>query len=433
MAMERRARTIPQPPGGRRWGVDGRRRRLLTTGAAVAIGALVGRASPARAGPLGCGTPPREPPPFAPPDPAVPWSASPGPTAVELARVGDAYRYQVAGRAETIRGMGYNPPPTGLGPEPWRPRPARDFALMAAAGVNTVIGWSPAVQDGRALDLAEEAGLGVALPFDVDFTADVADAATRRAFADAVLGWVSQYREHPAVRMWAVGNEVLQRAVPPAWCDAAPSASQAAWAGAWASLLVEVADLIHARDPHHPVLYREAEDAYAPWLARALAGRPADRRWLIYGVNAYTPRLAEILDDWPKRGIPTSLVVSEYAPLDAPRGARAGRFREIWGAIRARPGYVIGGAAYVWSTDGPEAVDRAFGLVDERGEPVDDALDAIAALYHEEAQLGTLIQPGSPNHASWTARHAAATAPGGSARAGRAGIDGRPGVGPVLS
>ena len=184
-----------------------------------------------------------------------------------------------------------------------------------------------------------------------------------------MLAWVEQYRPHPAVRMWAVGNEVLQRSVPPAWCGTAPSASQSAWADAWSSLLVEVADLIHARDPDHPVLYREAEDSYAPWLARALAANPADRPWLVYGVNAYTPRLAEILDGWPERGIPTSLLVSEYAPLNAPHGERADQFREIWGVIQARSSFVLGGAVYVWSTDGPEEVDRAFGLVDAERHP----------------------------------------------------------------
>jgi hypothetical protein len=263
---------------------------------------------------------------------------------------------------------------------------------MAAAGVNTLIGWNPATVDGLTLDVAQQVGLGVALPFDVDFTLDVKDTGVRRAFTSAVLAWVGQYRLHPALRMWAVGNEVLQRSVPPSWCGTAPSESQSAWADAWSTLLVEIADLIHARDPQHPVLYREAEDSYAPWLARALAASPGDRPWLVYGVNAYTPRLPEILDGWPDRLIPTSLLVSEYAPLNASRGERADRFRELWGAIRARPSFVLGGAVYVWSTDGPEEVDRAFGLVDANGEPVDDALDAISALYHADARSGSTGQ-----------------------------------------
>jgi beta-galactosidase/beta-glucuronidase len=291
--------------------------------------------------------------------------------------------------------MGYNPPETSPSPDARRTRLERDLGLMAVSGVNTLIGWNPVAIDALTLDVAHQVGLGVALPFDVDFTLDVRDASVRRAFSRTVLAWVEQYRLHPAVRFWAVGNEVLQRSVPPAWCGTAPSPSQAAWADAWSSLLVEVADAIHALDRHHPVLYREAEDSYAPWLARALAANPADRPWLVYGVNAYTPRLAEILDSWPERGIPTPLLVSEFAPLNAPHGERADRFREIWGVIQARSSFVLGGAVYVWSTDGPEEVDRAFGLVDASGTPVDDALDTISTLYHADARSGPTLRHGS--------------------------------------
>lgn len=401
-----------------------RRRLLLTTGAAVAVAAVLGRAGTGLAAPLACGVPPREPLPFAPPDPSVGWSATPGPTVTTLTRYADTYRYEVNGFPEAVRGMGYNPPETHLSPAARQPRLERDLGLMAAAGVNTLIGWNPTTIDGLALDIAQQVGLGVALPFDVDFTLDVRDSGVRRAFIAAVLGWVEQYRLHPAVRMWAVGNEVLQRSVPPSWCGSAPSASQSAWADAWSTLLVETADLIHARDPYHPVLYREAEDSYAPWLARALDANPADRPWLVYGVNAYTPRLTEILDGWPARGIPTSLLVSEYAPMNVPHGERADHFREHWGAIRARPTFVLGGAVYVWSTDGPEEVDRTFGLVDANGDPVDDALDTISTLYHADAQSGSILKNGSQVHDLWTAQRDVATDSGGRPRTGRNRDDG---------
>jgi hypothetical protein len=395
-----------------------RRRLLLAAGATLALTATLGRVGTGAAAPRGCGVPPREPLPFAPPDPNGSWAATPAPTPTTIAQTGSTYQYRVDGDVQAIRGMGYNPPDTYPGPAARRTRLERDLGLMAAAGVNTLIGWNPAAVDGLTLDVAQQAGLGVALPFDVDFTLDVRDAGVRRAFIAAVLGWVEQYRFHPAVRMWAIGNEVLQRSVPPTWCGTGPSESQAAWADAWSTLLLETADLIHARDPSHPVLYREAEDSYAPWLARALAASPADRPWLLYGVNAYTPRLAEILDGWPERGIPTALLVSEYAPLNAPHGERADHFRELWGAIRARATYVLGGAVYVWSTDGPEEVDRAFGLVDADGTPVDDALETIATLYHADARASTILDSGSQVHDVRTARRNVAATPGNDPRAG---------------
>jgi hypothetical protein len=398
-------------------------------------------ADTAVASPLACGVPPREPLPFPLPDPATSWTAPPGPvpTSVELTAAG--FEYRVNGRPTFIQGMGYNPPVGNLPLDARRQRLDIDLPLMAAAGVNTVIGWNPAVFDGSLLDAAHRSGLGVALPFDVDFTLDVRDSATRQSFTSTILRWVDQYRAHPAVRFWAVGNEVLQRSVPPAWCSTAPSETQGAWADAWSTLLLDVADRIHERDPDHPVLYREAEDSYAPWLARALAARPAPRPWLVYGVNAYTPRLVEIIDGWPDRLIPTSLLVSEFAPLNGARGERADAFREIWGSIRTRAAQVLGGAVYVWSTDGPEEVDRAFGLVDANGEPVDDALETIAGLYHESAGMTHVVgastayldQNGAEFDAMSSGRRAVATASGNDARAHGGGANRRAGVGAVLS
>lgn len=370
------------------------RRRFLSltasAAATTAMGLTWGSASaPASAAhaaaPAACSVPPREPLPFAAPDPQTVWSAPSGALATQIRGTDARYRYSVGGQPEIIRGMGYNPRLDGLSPDDRRVRLAQDMLLMATANVNTLIGWNPAVLDGLALDVAWQAGLGVALPFDVDFTADVRSPSVRAEFLAAIQVWVQQYQQHPALRMWAVGNEVLQRAVPPSWCSTPPTAEQASWADTWSGLLVEAADLIHMLDPQHPVLYREAEDAYSPWLARALGERPADRPWLVYGVNAYTSRLPEILASWLDRGIPTSLLVSEYAPLNAPRGGRASGLREQWAAIRVYGDYVLGGAVYVWSTDGPEAVDQQFGLVDASGRPVDNALETVAELYRADA------------------------------------------------
>jgi hypothetical protein len=75
--------------------------------------------------------------------------------------------------------------------------------------------------------------------------------------------------------------------------------------------------------------------------------------------------------------------VSEFALLGAERGHRADAFADLWSTIRAHSDYVIGGAVYVWYAEGPEEVDREFGLVDGHGRAVDDALDALGRLYRE--------------------------------------------------
>jgi hypothetical protein len=56
----------------------------------------------------------------------------------------------------------------------------------------------------------------------------------------------------------------------------------------------------------------------------------------------------------------------------------------MWQSIRKHPGWVLGGAVYAWTRNGPEGVDRNFGLTDD-GTPVDGrSLDMLAELFHQE-------------------------------------------------
>jgi hypothetical protein len=96
------------------------------------------------------------------------------------------------------------------------------------------------------------------------------------------------------------------------------------------------------------------------------------------------------------------------SPSDRPEG-----FRSMWKMVRGANGWVLGGAAYAWTTDGPEEVDRVFGLVDANSQPVDGAFTMIGSLYRGVARQAEpeRVQPG-PAHDDrvWTfARQAIAT------------------------
>ena len=56
-------------------------------------------------------------------------------------------------------------------------------------------------------------------------------------------------------------------------------------------------------------------------------------------------------------------------------------FQHQWAQITTRPGVVLGGLAYTWATNGPEDLDRVFGLVDPSGTPTDGALAAVSDAY----------------------------------------------------
>jgi beta-galactosidase/beta-glucuronidase len=245
-----------------------------------------------------------------------------------------------------------------------------------------VLGWDPAEFDDVLLDAAQRHGIGVVLPFDLDPQADYTDPAVRQQLHDEVLAWVAQYRSHPALRMWGLGNEVLHKIVHPAWVGPQDPQHERN-AEAFSDWLIQTADAVHMVDPDHPVTYRSAEDAFVPWVVAALQRRGGGPRpWFVWGTNCYQDYLSKIVDNWPDSDLPAALWVSEFAPGGMAVPDRPDGFQTMWGYIRGHPDYVLGGAVYAWTRNGPEGVDRNFGLTDD-GEPVDGrSLDMLASLFH---------------------------------------------------
>jgi len=325
-----------------------------------------------------------------PASPAVPPTTSP--STVAVTGEGYQYAYAVNGEPQQIRGLGYNVQYRDLPPDERARRLDRDFELIRRAGANTIFGWDPREFDATLLDIAHRHGLGVAPPFELNPDADYTDPAVRAQIEADVLAWVERYRAHPALRMWAVGNEVLHKLVYPSWM---PVRSDPEWenrARAFARFYATLLDRIRDVDPTHPVVYRDAEDAYVRWMRDELAREPR-RPWFVYGINSYTPRLAEILSGWPDRGFDVPLLVSEFAPGGMSPSDRPQGFRAMWGMVRAADAYVLGGSVYAWTTDGPEEVDRVFGLTGDDGRPVDGALATVAAMFRGSERMGFRVPP----------------------------------------
>jgi hypothetical protein len=82
--------------------------------------------------------------------------------------------------------------------------------------------------------------------------------------------------------------------------------------------------------------------------------------------------------------MPVALWVSEFAPGTMAVPDRPDGFVKMWGYVRRHPDYVLGGAVYAWTRNGPEGVDRNFGLTDD-GTSVDGkSLDILSSLFHAE-------------------------------------------------
>ena len=303
-----------------------------------------------------------------------------GPSHVEIVGSHFDYQYLVNGQPDVIRGMGLNTQyASQLSPADRRARLDANFTALRALGINTVLGWDPNEFDAVLLDRAQAHDLGVVLPFDLDPSTDFTDPAVRAELTSAVLDWVARYRDAPALRMWGLGNEVLHKIVHPAWVG--PQDPLRLSARAFVDWLIETADAVHAADPDHPVTYRSAEDAFVSWVADALRRRGGPRPWFVWGTNCYQDHLADIVDAWPGAGIDGPLWVSEFAPGGLAVPDRPDGFRAMWGYVRRHPEWVLGGAVYAWTRNGPEGVDRNFGLTDD-GTPVDGrSLDALAELF----------------------------------------------------
>jgi hypothetical protein len=297
----------------------------------------------------------------------LPASAAPG-SIVTVSAGPSGYLYTVDGRPEPIRGMGYNAMLADRSDDERAAHLSRDFALMKRVGINTVLGWDMRTFDGVMLDVAAASGLGVIMHFELGKGWDYADPALQEQLLREIGDWVVAYRDHPAVRMWGVGNEVLLT-------------TSDDECRAFARFFARVFQLVRGLDPNHPVTYREAEDVRVPFFREAFAEAQIPLDGFVFGMNFYTPRVEEVLADWPAHQFDVPVFVSEFAPAGWSPSERARGFQDMWARVLAYERFALGAAPYVWSTEGPEAVDRIFGLTDEQGRPVDETLAELQRLY----------------------------------------------------
>jgi hypothetical protein len=306
------------------------------------------------------------------------WQANDPYSTVGVPRSGDA-----SNDVETIRGVGYNPWYAGLSPEQRSALYNRDFSDMHQHGINTIEGWFENQFDSVTLDAAAQNGIGVLMPFELNQDWDYSNPNVQASILAHVSDYVEEYKDYPAVRMWAPGNENLHRILYAHMVSQLNDPASRARAAAFAAFLPTLVDRIHTLDPDHAVVYRDAEDLYLPWIINGFnqAGG-GDRPWLVYGANVYSPaRLQDIIARWPSQWQGRQLLISEFAPggmspTDRPRG-----FQQEWQIINSRPDVVLGGLAYTWATNGPEDLDRVFGLVDPNGVPTDESLNALSVAY----------------------------------------------------
>ena len=218
-----------------------------------------------------------------------------------------------------------------------------DLASLARHGANSVRNW--AVDDGSFLDRAQELGLTVALCLDVERERhgfDYDDAAAVEEQFERLRTQVLAHRNHPALLVWIIGNELNHDYRNPAVYDA----------------VNDISKMIHELDGNHPTTTTTAGIDVS--LARVIGERAPDLDFLsvqVYGGLFDLPdALAEIRLDKP-------LMVTEWgtvghwevpetawgAPIEPMSTEKARRYREGYERVLApMAGRLIGNYAFLW-------------------------------------------------------------------------------------
>lgn len=129
----------------------------------------------------------------------------------------------VEGVPFTVKGVGYAPTPIGESPDDppygdyftqeYRAIWERDLPLLREMGANTIRiwGWKHDADHSAFLDAAYNDGdqpIYVICGYWIDKTARIWDPAVRQILVAEFVEMVQMHKDHPAVLMWAIGNEL---------------------------------------------------------------------------------------------------------------------------------------------------------------------------------------------------------------------------------
>ncbi len=235
---------------------------------------------------------------------------------------------------------------------------------LAAAGANAVRTWD-AEGIGPMLDRAHELGLAVAVGIWLEHERhgfDMDDPGQRQAQLDRVRTLVMEHKDHPAVLLWGVGNEVELEA----------DMDQAF------GFVEEAAAIVQALDANHPTMGVIAE----------IGGGKARRMQElcpsidIIGINSYAG-LASIPDRLSEQGVTKPYIVTEFgppgpwevgstewgAPFEPSSAEKARVYEQNYrgGVLRERGKRCLGSFVFLWGNK-QEATGTWFGMFLKSGE-----------------------------------------------------------------
>ena len=271
------------------------------------------------------------------------------------------------------------------------------FDRLAAAGGNAVRTWGVDEGTRELLDRAHENGLKVAVGIWLGHARhgfDYGDPAQVQKQLDDARAAVEKYKDHPAVLLWGVGNEMEeygQTTDPRVW-----------------KAVNDVAAMIAEVDPHHPTMTVIAEiggdklasiDRFCPDVD-------------IVGINTYGG-VSSIPQRYAQAGLDKPYIVTEFGPAgtwevgrnswnvpeELTSTAKADVYANAYAALDADP-HCLGSFAFLWGNK-QEATATWFGMLLPDGTKL-GAVDAMTRAWSGHAadnltpQIQSLSIDGSP-------------------------------------
>lgn len=266
------------------------------------------------------------------------------PVAVKIDGGPGRYRLLRGGEEYFIRGVGGD----------------RSPALLARSGGNSFRTWG-IDQAAKNLDEARKLGLTVTLGYWMGHERhgfDYGDPAQRARQKEEVRRMVLRYKNHPALLIWGLGNEV----------ELECKNEDAIW-----RQINELAEMVHELDPNHPVMAVVAEIPEAKVKKLHELCPAVD----IIGINAYGGG-ATVGERWRRYGATKPYILTEFGPVGhwetakTPDGAAIEASSTEKGlvytktyaaAVAAEQGkFCLGSYAFLWGTK-MEGTPTWFGML----------------------------------------------------------------------
>ncbi|MDX1697626.1 MAG: glycoside hydrolase family 2 TIM barrel-domain containing protein, partial [Thiohalobacterales bacterium] len=280
---------------------------------------------------------------------------------VELRQTEQGWQLLRGGESYFIRGAGGDAP----------------LEQLAAAGANSVRTWG-ADDIGELLDKAHALGLSVTIGIWLGHERhgfDYSDEAQVQEQRERVRQTVIRYRDHPAVLLWGIGNEME---------GFGEGDNPAIW-----KAVNDIAVMVKELDPHHPTMTVTA-DIGGGRIEGVHERCPAID---IHGINSYGGALS-LAERYRAGGASKPYILTEFGPLgswEAPKSAwgapieqtsseKAAFYRRSYKqAVLAEPGLALGSYVFKWGFK-MEATATWFGMFLDDGARL-GAVDVMTELW----------------------------------------------------